>query len=150
LLVLGTNPLRKKKKTETVANTGSINTLSLQISFSYQHFKQRNESLILRAILKKKKMDEYLQYMKTLRSHMNGTFRITNLFTPFTSIWIPKLKTISDAEDQAAKISAEEQMQMTNIRTLENDIDSGQVRIRVEIFLLFHRFNNCLYSKSWN
>ncbi|GAU26595.1 hypothetical protein TSUD_267100 [Trifolium subterraneum] len=44
-------------------------------------------------------MDEYLQYMKTLRSHMN------------------------DAEDQAAKISAEEQMQMTNIHTLENDID---------------------------
>jgi hypothetical protein len=47
------------------------------------------------------------------------------------------LKTISDAEDQAAKISAEEQMQMTNIRTLENDIDSGQVQIRIEIFLLF-------------
>ncbi|WJX49480.1 hypothetical protein P8452_35912 [Trifolium repens] len=50
-------------------------------------------------------MDEYLQYMKTLRSHMN------------------------DAEDQAAKISAEEQMQMTNIRTLENDIDSAKSEI---------------------
>ncbi|KAK2433159.1 hypothetical protein P8452_30526 [Trifolium repens] len=50
-------------------------------------------------------MDEYLQYMKTLRSHMN------------------------DAEDQAAKISAEEQMQMTNIRTLENDIDSAKTEI---------------------
>ncbi|XP_045831784.1 uncharacterized protein LOC123923160 [Trifolium pratense] len=50
-------------------------------------------------------MDEYLQYMKTLRSHMN------------------------DAEDQAAKISAEEQMQMTNIRTLENDIDLAKSEI---------------------
>ncbi|XP_050900107.1 uncharacterized protein LOC127106852 [Lathyrus oleraceus] len=50
-------------------------------------------------------MDEYLQYMKTLRSHMN------------------------DAEDQAAKISAEEQMQMTNIHTLESDIDSAKSEI---------------------
>ncbi|CAJ2655436.1 unnamed protein product [Trifolium pratense] len=50
-------------------------------------------------------MDEYLQYMKTLRSHMN------------------------DAEDQAAKISAEEQMQMTNIHTLENDIDLAKSEI---------------------
>ncbi|KEH42348.1 hypothetical protein MTR_1g067720 [Medicago truncatula] len=50
-------------------------------------------------------MEEYLQYMKTLRSHMN------------------------DAEDQAAKISAEEQMQMTNIRTLEIDIDSAKSEI---------------------
>ncbi|KAL2326524.1 hypothetical protein Fmac_025582 [Flemingia macrophylla] len=44
-------------------------------------------------------MDEYLQYMKTLRSHMN------------------------DVEDEAAKISVEEEMQLTNIRTLETDID---------------------------
>ncbi|XP_058759085.1 uncharacterized protein LOC131632344 [Vicia villosa] len=50
-------------------------------------------------------MDEYLQYMKTLRSHMN------------------------DAEDQAAKISAEEQMQMTNIHTLESDINSAKSEI---------------------
>nr|KYP39422.1 hypothetical protein KK1_039286 [Cajanus cajan] len=44
-------------------------------------------------------MEEYLQYMKTLRSQMN------------------------DMEDEAAKISVEEEMQLTNIRTLEKDID---------------------------
>jgi len=31
----------------------------------------------------------------------------------------------SDVEDEAAKISVEEEMQLTNVRTLENDIDSG-------------------------
>ncbi|KAJ0795279.1 hypothetical protein HanPI659440_Chr04g0148631 [Helianthus annuus] len=46
-------------------------------------------------------MDEYLQHMKTLRSHMN------------------------DVEDQAAKISVEEQMQITTIQTLTKEIDSG-------------------------
>jgi len=30
-----------------------------------------------------------------------------------------------DVEDEAAKISVEEEMQLTNIRTLQNDIDSG-------------------------
>ncbi|RDX97929.1 hypothetical protein CR513_19234, partial [Mucuna pruriens] len=44
-------------------------------------------------------MEEYLEHMKTLRSQMN------------------------DVEDEAAKISVEEEMQLTNIRTLENDID---------------------------
>ncbi|KAI3802448.1 hypothetical protein L1987_30580 [Smallanthus sonchifolius] len=44
-------------------------------------------------------MEECLQYMKTLRSHMN------------------------DAEDQAAKISVEEQMQITTIQTLTKEID---------------------------
>ncbi|KAK7313949.1 hypothetical protein VNO77_39156 [Canavalia gladiata] len=47
-------------------------------------------------------MDLYLQYMKTLRSQMN------------------------EVEDQAAKISVEEEMQLTNIRTLERDIDSAK------------------------
>ncbi|XP_023764902.1 uncharacterized protein LOC111913433 [Lactuca sativa] len=44
-------------------------------------------------------MEEYLQYMKTLRSHMN------------------------DVEDQAAKVSAEEQTQITTIQTLKNEVD---------------------------
>ncbi|KAK9741057.1 hypothetical protein RND81_03G078800 [Saponaria officinalis] len=47
-------------------------------------------------------MEEYLHYMKTLRSHMN------------------------DVEDQAAKISVEEQMQITTIHTLENDLNSAK------------------------
>ncbi|ESW05861.1 hypothetical protein PHAVU_011G215700 [Phaseolus vulgaris] len=47
-------------------------------------------------------MEEYLLYMKTLRSQMN------------------------DVEDEAAKISVEEEMQLTNVRTLENDIDSAK------------------------
>ncbi|KAF7824917.1 uncharacterized protein G2W53_023061 [Senna tora] len=51
-------------------------------------------------------MDEYLQHMKALRSQMN------------------------DVEDQAAKITAEEQMHLTNMRTLENDIDSAKSVMR--------------------
>ncbi|XP_062152019.1 uncharacterized protein LOC133860424 [Alnus glutinosa] len=47
-------------------------------------------------------MDEYLQYMKTLRSQMN------------------------DVEDQAAKISVEEQMQLTTIQTMEKDLNSAK------------------------
>ncbi|XP_047160320.1 uncharacterized protein LOC124830595 [Vigna umbellata] len=47
-------------------------------------------------------MEEYLQYMKTLRSQMN------------------------DVEDEAAKISVEEEMQLTNVRTLESDIESAK------------------------
>ncbi|KAK7405437.1 hypothetical protein VNO78_06730 [Psophocarpus tetragonolobus] len=50
-------------------------------------------------------MEEYLQYMKTLRSQMN------------------------DVEDEAAKISVQEEMQLTNIRTLENDIQLAKSRI---------------------
>jgi hypothetical protein len=42
-----------------------------------------------------------------LRSHMNGTFQITNLFTIFASIWIRKLKLVSVTDDQTAKICAE-------------------------------------------
>ncbi|VFQ70443.1 unnamed protein product [Cuscuta campestris] len=45
-------------------------------------------------------MEEYLQCMKTLRSQMN------------------------DVEDQAAKISAEEQMLLTTVQTLEGDLSS--------------------------
>ncbi|XP_021775242.1 centrosomal protein of 128 kDa-like [Chenopodium quinoa] len=47
-------------------------------------------------------MEEYLQYMKTLRTQMN------------------------DVEDQAAKISVEEQMQITTIHTLEKDLNSAK------------------------
>ncbi|XP_062153905.1 uncharacterized protein LOC133862063 isoform X3 [Alnus glutinosa] len=47
-------------------------------------------------------MEEYLQYMKTLRSQMN------------------------DVEDQAAKISVEEQVQLTAIQTMENDLNSAK------------------------
>ncbi|XP_050107500.1 uncharacterized protein LOC126586632 [Malus sylvestris] len=46
-------------------------------------------------------MEEYLRYMKTLRFQMN------------------------DAEDQAAKVSVEEQMQLTTTQTLENDLNSA-------------------------
>ncbi|XP_075111006.1 uncharacterized protein LOC107821629 isoform X1 [Nicotiana tabacum] len=45
-------------------------------------------------------MEEYLQCMKTLRTQMN------------------------DVEDQAAKITAEEQMQITILQNLENEINS--------------------------
>ncbi|KAJ0930080.1 hypothetical protein HanPSC8_Chr04g0145171 [Helianthus annuus] len=51
-------------------------------------------------------MDEYLQYMKTSRSHMN------------------------DVEDQAAKISVEEQMQITSIQTLTKEIDLVKAEIK--------------------
>ncbi|KAF8026669.1 hypothetical protein BT93_F3215 [Corymbia citriodora subsp. variegata] len=47
-------------------------------------------------------MEDYLQYMKTLRCQMN------------------------DVEDQAAKISVEEQMQITTIQSLESDLTSAK------------------------
>lgn len=47
-------------------------------------------------------MDNYLQYMRTLRSQMN------------------------DVEDQAAKMSVEEQMQITTIHTMEKDLESAK------------------------
>ncbi|GLU17125.1 hypothetical protein SLE2022_335190 [Rubroshorea leprosula] len=47
-------------------------------------------------------MEEYLNYMKTLRSQM------------------------SDVEDQAAKISVEEQMHIVTIQTMENDLNSAK------------------------
>ncbi|PSS19362.1 Protein NETWORKED 1D like [Actinidia chinensis var. chinensis] len=51
-------------------------------------------------------MEEYLLYMKTLRSQMN------------------------DVEDQAAKISVEEQSQITTIQTLEKDLDLARSDIK--------------------
>ncbi|KAK4285065.1 hypothetical protein QN277_001809 [Acacia crassicarpa] len=51
-------------------------------------------------------MEDYLQYMKALRFQMN------------------------DVEDQAAQISAEEEMQLTNVRTLEKDIESEKSEMR--------------------
>ncbi|KAM3729327.1 hypothetical protein ACB098_12G003300 [Castanea mollissima] len=47
-------------------------------------------------------MEDYLLYMKTLRSQMN------------------------DVEDQTAKITVEEQMQLTTIQTLEIDLNSAK------------------------
>uniref|UniRef100_A0A2C9U2A2 Uncharacterized protein n=1 Tax=Manihot esculenta TaxID=3983 RepID=A0A2C9U2A2_MANES len=47
-------------------------------------------------------MEEYLQYMKTLRSQMN------------------------EVEDQAAKVSVEEHTQIATIQTTETDIKSAK------------------------
>ncbi|KAL8205760.1 hypothetical protein R6Q57_009311 [Mikania cordata] len=57
-------------------------------------------------VVKIRKMEEYLQYMKNLRTHMN------------------------DVEDQAAKISVEEQMQITTIETLTKEIDLAESDIK--------------------
>ncbi|KNA17026.1 hypothetical protein SOVF_083770 [Spinacia oleracea] len=51
-------------------------------------------------------MEDYLHYMKTLRTQMN------------------------DVEDQAAKISVEEQMQITTIHTLKIDLNSAKSEIK--------------------
>ncbi|KAL1346710.1 hypothetical protein AAHE18_08G206200 [Arachis hypogaea] len=51
-------------------------------------------------------MEEYLLCMKTLRSQMN------------------------DVEDQAAKISVEEETQLTNVRTMEKDIESVKSEVK--------------------
>ncbi|XP_057547089.1 uncharacterized protein LOC130825724 isoform X4 [Amaranthus tricolor] len=51
-------------------------------------------------------MEEYLQYMRTLRSQMN------------------------DYEDQTAKISVDEQMLITTIHTLEKDLDSAKTETK--------------------
>ncbi|KAJ6360525.1 hypothetical protein OIU77_004522 [Salix suchowensis] len=51
-------------------------------------------------------MEEYLHHMKTLRSQMN------------------------EVEDQAAKISVEEQTQITTIQTLEKDLVSAKSEIK--------------------
>ncbi|CAO2821075.1 unnamed protein product [Amaranthus hypochondriacus] len=51
-------------------------------------------------------MEEYLQYMRTLRTQMN------------------------DVEDQTAKISVDEQMLITTIHTLEKDLDSAKTETK--------------------
>ncbi|KAJ6763623.1 TROPOMYOSIN [Salix purpurea] len=51
-------------------------------------------------------MEEYLHHMQTLRSQMN------------------------EVEDQAAKISVEEQTQITTIQTLEKDLVSAKSEIK--------------------
>lgn len=83
-------------------------------------------------------MEDYLQYMKTLRTQMNGTlFFILCIWTasiPFISIlnfayvYISNYtkSMIVEVEDQAAKISVEEQMHITTIQNLEKDLDFGQ------------------------
>lgn len=47
----------------------------------------------------------------------------------------------SDVEDEAAKISVEEEMQLTNIRTLENDFQFGQLLPLSFHVILFIDFN---------
>ncbi|KAH9725992.1 Tropomyosin [Citrus sinensis] len=58
-------------------------------------------------------MEEYLQYMKTLRSQMN------------------------DVEDQAAKVSVEEQTQISTIQSLENDLVSGSLSVLLRFLVYF-------------
>lgn len=77
-------------------------------------------------------MEEYLQYMKTLRCQMNGSF---SLFRVKSHAFPPIKLLISefdfyvagskDVEDQAAKVSFEEQSLITGIQALEDDISSG-------------------------
>ncbi|KAG2396429.1 uncharacterized protein HKW66_Vig0227040 [Vigna angularis] len=76
-------------------------------------------------------MEEYLQYMKTLRSQMNGTCESEFIQCYFIHLFILielKMETEIelDVEDEAAKISVEEEMQLTNVRTLESDIESAK------------------------
>lgn len=73
-------------------------------------------------------MEEYLQYMKTLRSQMTGNN--IHLRFWFFPIWgeistgdLIRLRL--DVEDHAAKVSVEEQMQVTTISTLEKDLEHG-------------------------
>ncbi|XP_074371735.1 uncharacterized protein LOC141712628 isoform X2 [Apium graveolens] len=75
----------------------SIKLLSLSLNFTYI-FKQRTRFASIFA----PKMEEFLQNMKTLRYQMN------------------------DVEDQAAKISVEEQMLITTIETLRKDLESAK------------------------
>lgn len=68
--------------------------------------------------------------MKTLRSQMNGTCESEFIQCYFIHLFILielKMETEIelDVEDEAAKISVEEEMQLTNVRTLESDIESG-------------------------
>lgn len=71
-------------------------------------------------------MEEYLQYMKTLRSQMNGSYLSLLKFYSELRWWINFIENL-DVEDQAAKISVEEQMQITTIQSLEKDLDSGSI-----------------------
>ncbi|KAL0700352.1 hypothetical protein Bca4012_056474 [Brassica carinata] len=61
-------------------------------------------------------MEEYLQCMKTLRSQM------------------------TDVEDHAAKVSVEEQMQITTIGTLQKDLDHGSSSLSLSALFRFRSF----------
>ncbi|KAJ0007305.1 hypothetical protein Pint_30577 [Pistacia integerrima] len=58
-------------------------------------------------------MEKYLQYMKTLRYQMN------------------------EVEDQTAKVTVEEQMLITTINSMENDLVSGQFLFFFDIIGIF-------------
>ncbi|WJX67435.1 hypothetical protein P8452_51901 [Trifolium repens] len=84
----------------------------------------------------------------------NGTFRIDlnlassvaimpNFLHSLIESRNPKLHLRSHmnvTEDQTAKICAEEQMWMTNICTLENDIDSGSFQIHIKFLWLIIKY----------
>ena len=78
-------------------------------------------------------MDGYLHYVKTLRSQINGASlslsKIPYYLVIDSNIYIYICDTFDwngvDVEDQAAKISVEEQMRITAIHTLETDLVSG-------------------------
>lgn len=88
-------------------------------------------------------MDDYLQYMKTLRSQMNGKrpsisrvseenqliVRYSNVCMHQYSDCFSGFKS-TDVEDQAAKSSVEEQMLTSTIQTLENDLSLGLILSR--------------------
>ncbi|KAJ0025114.1 hypothetical protein Pint_07218 [Pistacia integerrima] len=79
-------------------------------------------------------MEEYLQYMKTLRCQMNGS----HLFISLSLSLIHASKSASncnlfffelnetEVEDQTAKVTVEEQMLITTINSMENDLVSAK------------------------
>ncbi|KAM7253081.1 hypothetical protein ACFE04_025699 [Oxalis oulophora] len=75
-------------------------------------------------------MEDYLQYMKTLRSQMN------------------------DVEDQTAMVSVEEQTQITTVQTLQQDLDSAKsevMKLKEEIELMIKAKGNicaCILEKQ--
>ena len=99
-------------------------------------------------------MEDYLLYMKTLRSQMNDTLPLSLSLSFFISkieelvcvcvcvcVCISnhsELRSVSnklseiqniDVEDQTAKITVEEQMQLTTIQILEIDLSSGMYHV---------------------
>lgn len=48
-------------------------------------------------------------------------------------------------EDQATKVSVEEQMQLTTIQTLQNDLNSGSSSHLYSFFSLLNRLKFCLF-----
>lgn len=52
-----------------------------------------------------------------------------------------------DVEDQAAKVSVEEQTQISTIQSLENDLVSGSLSVLLRFLVYFESDSyNCFYS----